>query len=183
MKISAFHAFVVFALLVSSPSFADPLTFTFSFHDALFGGDVAGIVEGLENNSVQAATSVFVTSNSLGYGIGEYVGDTAVNLWIVANGQIVGVEFLSHGAFNTLPDVVCCSLFITDSPIASDTIIGGLTNLPTSLGANADSIVTFARVTAPATPVGVPIPHTMLILLVLGLVGLIFHQHRKKSLS
>ena len=111
---------VVLVLLAGYPAFAIPITVDFSFSDTINGGDITGYVLGLEYNStVKPATSVFVTSNTAGYGIGEYVGNPTENAWSVLNGVVTRGSFISYGVFNTTPDVTCCTLIFL--PVLPDT--------------------------------------------------------------
>jgi hypothetical protein len=110
--------------VAAQPAFAIPIAFNFSFHDYVQNTNVQGYIEGLQDNSFQAATSVYVTSDSGGYGIGEYVGAPLTNSWHVTNGVIDYANFWSAGLINSPPAVTCCSLIIF-APL--NAVIGALT--------------------------------------------------------
>ena len=141
MKKNALSLMAVLVFLAGSPALALPISFDFSFHNYYNGsGDIAGSISGLEDNRFgQAAMSVVVTSNTLGYGLGEYVGLADQNYWDVVNGQITGVIFISFGGSNFAPDVVCCSLAFDEWY----GFIGGLTDDPHSTYLDIESQVTF----------------------------------------
>ena len=149
--------------LAGSRAFAIPMVFEFNYHDSDTGGDVAGIILGLDSNGLgQQATSVTVLSNTAGFGIGEYVGNPVSNSWDVIDGVITAVQFLSWGYLNEEPDVVCCTLtFLTLPPV-----IGGVVNSPDEPGNIYQVTIT------PFTPdPPVPAPHTLLLVLA-GLTSL-----------
>jgi hypothetical protein len=145
---------------------AAPLIVHFSFTDSANGPHtVAGVVRGLVDDlDGQAATSVEVTSNSAGFGIGEYVGSPAVNLWSVAGGQITALNFLSAGAVTT------ATLWLTTEGFPAP--VGGLAVSPAGGGASEDSLITF-------TVAAVPLPATLpLVVAALGGLGLIARRRR-----
>jgi hypothetical protein len=151
---------------------AAPLIVHFSFTDSANGPHtVAGVVRGLVDDlDGQAATSVEVTSNSAGFGIGEYVGSPAVNLWSVAGGQITALNFLSAGQGNTAPAVTTATLWLTTEGFPAP--VGGLADSPTGGGASEDSLITF-------TVAAVPLPATLpLVVAALGGLGLIARRRR-----
>jgi hypothetical protein len=170
MKTTALFLLAILASLAGSSANALPITFTFSFHDYYNGGDVTGIINGLnDNGNGQAATSVYVTSNSAGYGVGEYVGAPFVNLWDVVNGVISPtVDFTSLGIFNTAPDVVCCSL-------AFDGTAAGLSKYANIVTTVTNSVVTFTS--REETNVPLPAP---LALIGLGLLGVGISRSRQR---
>src|SRR5262245_2690593 len=91
------------------PVSASALSFNFSFDG------VTGVISGLaDNTSNQPATSVQVTSNTAGFGVGEYVGNPFSNAnrnsFSVSAGVITFAFFESSGANNSSPAVTCCSL-------------------------------------------------------------------------
>src|SRR5262245_45962690 len=80
------------------------LSFNFSFDG------VTGVISGLaDNTSNQPATSVQVTSNTAGFGVGEYVGNPFSNAnsnsFTVSAGVITIVNFQSLGGNNSSPAV------------------------------------------------------------------------------
>jgi hypothetical protein len=171
MKRSAFLLVVIIVSLARSSAFATPVSIAFSFHDDNFGSDITGIIEGLDDNgSGQAATSVVVTSNSAGYGTGEYVGVPNINIWDLVNGVITSVYFISFGINNTAPDVVCCSLVITNDLLPNEPVAGGLQDTVDTLDYNGSSLVTFTIRNST-----VPLPQTIL-LLIAGLACLGVHR-------
>lgn len=92
-------------------SYAATMDFRFSFLNVSYGGGlIEGFVRGLENNATSSATSIEVTANPLGYGIGEYVGDPNPNTFTVVDGSITESFIGAFGVSNTAPDVTCCSL-------------------------------------------------------------------------
>lgn len=79
---------------------ANAATFEFTFNNANNSppGIVTGLITGLpENGVVQPASSVTVTSNTGGFGLGEYVIGAAVtsNAFSTVNGNITFANFLS----------------------------------------------------------------------------------------
>jgi len=93
------------------------------------GGTVTGLVRGLSEGT-GAATSVEVTSNTTGVGIGEYVGSPLVNSWTVTGGEIVAFDFLSAGVLNTSPAVTDALLFLDSAELSGATFRAGLTVSP-----------------------------------------------------
>ena len=125
------------------------------------------------DNATSAATSVRVTSNTAGFGIGEYVGNPPSNVFTVSGGTITAPYiFESFGVLNTSPAVTCCSLaFNLTAGIIGAEPSAGLTNDRVSI--NFADGPTF-------TPV-VPIPAT-LPLFATGIAGLgLFGWRRKKA--
>jgi hypothetical protein len=139
------------------------LDFSFVFNNSLNGGGfVEGIIRGLfDNTADQAASSVEVTVNDGGFGIGEYVGNPEFNTWAVSNGVITSVSFTSYGALNADPAVTDSSLRLTFSE-------GGLTNSPDGLTWGISAGPVFKRLVPTSD---VPSPAT-LALFGLGLLGL-----------
>src|SRR6478735_11401663 len=92
---------------------ANALTFQFSFFNGV-GNDpaqslVQGIISGLQDNQPnQAATSVRVTSNPAGFGLGEYVPNPLLNSFTVGGGILTLVVFESFAA--AMSPIGCCSL-------------------------------------------------------------------------
>jgi hypothetical protein len=128
-------------LFSAVPAKASTLNFSFTFTNAaedssnnVYGGTVTGIVRGLADNATSAATSVEITSNTDGFGAGEYIGSPYANTWTVASGVITAYHFEDYGNSNSSPAQVCCALNIWSnypsqpalSPI-NDTISYGTT--------------------------------------------------------
>jgi hypothetical protein len=158
---------------VGQPAIARPVTIDFHFHDETNDIDVRGYVLGLEDNgNGQAATSVVVTSNSGGYGIGEYIGNPSINTWYVSNGNVYYVDFISSGMLNTPPAQTCCSLSLVDFfGLGSSYTIGGLSDDPSTPENNPRSGVTFTE-RVPTLPVpALPFPALALLALSLTAVG------------
>ena len=111
---------------------ASAIDFGFSFQNALNdseNGTVTGVIRGLEEGT-GAATSVEVFSNTAGYGIGEYVGSPASNVWTVLNGNIVTFDFLSFGEFNTSPAVTDSTLFFNSHRSFNALFVAGISPFP-----------------------------------------------------
>ena len=155
---------------------ANALTFQFSFHNPAVNDPaqslVQGIISGLQDNLPnQAATSVKVTSNPAGFGVGEYVGNPLANNFVVQAGAIVGFSFLSLGADNSIPAVTCCSLGLGFANFSA-----GLTN---SAGQNTQSP---AGLTFTLVPQVVPLPAALpLFATGLGALGLLGWRRKKKA--
>lgn len=94
---------------------ASALTFNFSFTNALFDPDaptdgdpntnwgvVTGTISGLSEGD-SAATSVVITSNTEGFGAGEYAPNADRNQWTVTGGLITAFNFASFGADHVPP--------------------------------------------------------------------------------
>jgi hypothetical protein len=130
------------------PVSAHALSFNFSFTNSTVPETVTGVITGLVDNSVSSATSVQVTSNTAGFGLGEYVGSPVPNSFTVSGGVITFYLFQSFGESNTSPAVTCCSLGLLEN-------VAALSNSPGLIFYG--GVVT--RVTfTPVTPVGVPGP-------------------------
>jgi hypothetical protein len=165
---------------VGQPAIARPVTIDFHFHDETNDIDVRGYVLGLEDNgNGQAATSVVVTSNSGGYGIGEYIGNPSINTWYVSNGNVYYVDFISSGMLNTPPAQTCCSLGLVDFfGTGTSYTIGGLRNDPsTPEHIDGRSSVTFTE-RGPNLPVPV-LPFPALALLALSLTAVGVYRRRR----
>ena len=164
MKLSLKTATVAVAtsLWLSFAASADPLTFDFSFTNITATKTVMGVITGLADNTTSAATSVQVTSNTLGFGLGEYVGSPVTNHFTVSGGAVTDFGFLSFGNGNTSPAVTCCSLgLFTTAPTGA--ALSNLSNEVDFNAAGAGLPVTFT----PAPSVPGPIAGA-------GLPGLIF---------
>jgi hypothetical protein len=140
---------VATSLWLSFAANADPLSFDFSFTSINPAETVMGVITGLsDNTNTSAATSVQVTSNTAGFGVGEYVGNPINNSFTVSGGMVTAYDFLDVGAANTSPAVTCCSLLISSDFFGA--LAAGLTNLPRE--------VIFGTVPVTFTPVAVPGP-------------------------
>ena len=144
---------VATSLWLSFAASADPLTFDFSFTTITAPKTVMGVITGLADNTTSAATSVQVTSNTAGFGIGEYVGNPSNNSFAVSGETVTGAFFTSFGALNTSPAVTCCSLEI--SLPAAFRGSAGLSNSPTQLVVDAFG-ATFTLVPGPIAGAGLP---------------------------
>ena len=146
-KLFALTSVAAVAVTCLAPVSASALSFTFSFRD----GDVTGVVSGLADSGISPATSVQVTSNIAGFGLGEYVGNPTINTFTVSAGLLTDVNFLTNGGNNASPDVTCCSLrlFFSNGSGAA-----GLSNSPTLVLAIPP--VTFAPVPGPIVGAGLP---------------------------
>lgn len=164
-------ALVLAALLAAAPARAATLDFAFTFTNTLFGGGtVTGVVRGLADNGLSNATSVEVTGNTDGFGLGEYNDQPDFNVWQVATGQLVSFLFEVFGAANSAPAVTCCTLQITSADGGS----AGLSQNPSGGSSTAAAGLTFRRIEASA----VPAPSAALVLAcALGLAGLARRWH------
>ena len=141
-KLFALTSFAAVAVTCLAPVSASALSFNFSFDG------VTGVISGLADNTPnEAATSVQVTSNTAGFGVGEYVGNPNSNQFSVSAGALTSVDFISLGANNASPAVTCCTLAMNIS-------FGGISNLPAATRLNSFPVT--------YTPVAVPGPSPVL---------------------
>jgi hypothetical protein len=146
MKSKLFALTSVVAVALLAPVSASALSFDFSFTN------VTGVISGLADNATSAATSVQVTSNTAGFGIGEYVGNPIFNSFTVSAGVITAASFASFGIANASPAVTCCSLGFLSG-------FGGLINDPRGFALPDVGRVTFtpaAAVPGPIAGAGLP---------------------------
>lgn len=171
-QISRFALIALLIAIAAQRAMAGTLAFDFSFHDEFSGNNVVGIVSGLNDNAGGPASSVLVTSNSGGYGVGEYVGNPGSNFWALESGIITLVLFESLGVQNTSPAVTCCSFAIAHGH-------------PQILGANLNDSPFFvhirngSRVTFTVRPSEIPVP-AGIVLLGLGLCGLVVTRRKRE---
>jgi hypothetical protein len=104
----------------------------FTFDNFMNGG---GTVEGTVTLPSSAdgnykASSVAVTSNSAGYGLGQYVAPPSRDAFIISGNKITDVHFYSFGLYNSSPAVTCCSLAFDNLGLAA-----ALSNSPNSVAA------------------------------------------------
>jgi hypothetical protein len=157
----------------TSHALAATLSFDFSFPNlGNGGGTVTGRVSGLTDNSISAADSVIILSNTLGFGFGEYVGNPLLNSWTVVGGVITNADFLSYGNSNTSPAVTDSTLRISYVLASSSSQWSGLTNNPYYYNTSTPGI-TFSLVPVPA-PAALP-------LLAFGFGSLGFLGWRRKN--
>ena len=117
-----------FISMAACPVKAD--TFHFSFTNSTNGGGtVTGTI--ILNATDTAATSLTVDTDTLGFGIGQYVGSPFPNSFTVVSGQITVANFLDFGSDNKSPAITCCSLNLL---LSGPTVQAGLSN--DSLGVN-----------------------------------------------
>ena len=83
-KLIALASFATVVATCLAPVSAGALTFNFSFTNSIYPETVTGVISGLVDNATSAATSVQVTSNTLGFGLGEYVGSPVTNHFTVS---------------------------------------------------------------------------------------------------
>ena len=162
----------VAATVLAGSAMAATVDYTFSFtnvHNG--GGTVTGIIRGLQDVGVSAATSVEVLTNTLGFGIGEYVGNPAENSFTVLAGSLINSVFFSFGSNNTAPAVTGGSLLLGFTSVA------GLTNLPDSISYGEVGSLTYTLV----EPTSVPLPASAW-LLVAALAGIGAASRRRKQL-
>ncbi len=94
MSIQKLAGAVCLAVTAATSGFAATLDFSFSFTDGT--ETISGVVYGLEDNATGAATGVSITSNSTGYGIGDYaLIETAplANSFTVSNGALTAADY------------------------------------------------------------------------------------------
>jgi len=174
----ALGAAMLATALAAAPASAAPLNFTFSFTNALNGGGtVSGIVRGLAEGT-GAATSVEVTANSLGFGLGEYIGSPDLNSWTVTGGAITAFDFLAFGAFNSAPAVTTATIFFDSADLLGASFRAGVGDSPFGVtnGDNSVSTADIGLVFAPAVA-PIPLPAAGLMLLA-GLGGLAVLRRR-----
>lgn len=141
------HALIAALLACCSLSSAQAALFDFSFtfsnRDGSYaGGTITGIVRGLTDNATSAASSVEITGNSDGFGLGEYIGNPLFNSWTMSGGLIAGYSFFSRGVGNSAPAVTCCTLLL-DSTVINGT---GLQDSPMGGGfSSARASISFTR--------------------------------------
>ena len=172
------------ALGVGFAESAAAVDFKFQFENDLNGGGtVEGVIRGLSDEGISAATSVEITSNTSGFGLGEYVGDPLINSWTVSGGILTGFAFSSSGSRNTSPDVTDSTLFLNSSLLAGASFRAGLSDSPGSIvtGApdvtTADIALTFPQdngdtepITGASVTTSIPEPTSALALLTVGAV-------------
>lgn len=186
----ALAAAVASAALAIGPASAAPMDFTFRFYNVLNDegvGRVTGVIRGLDEGT-GAATSVEVTGNDLGFGLGEYIGSPEQNSWTVTDGVLTSFFFAVIGAGNEVPYVTESSLFFDSRNIGGASFRAGLLDDAFSVDVSgsglstADFELTFSPVVGanpfpPAGPMPVPIPAAGL-MLIAGLGGLALMRRR-----
>ncbi len=161
---------VLLSFVVTTAVSASTLSFDFSFTNTINANEsITGIVRGLTDNSTGAAASVETLSNSGGFGLGEYVGDT--NTWTVAAGILTDYSFRSEGFWNSPPAVTCCSLSISSD--FNNQPEAGLFPVDFLSGLRSGSGLVF-------TPAEIPLPAGFPLLLagLAGLAGLRLKKNR-----
>jgi hypothetical protein len=132
---------------------------------------VSGILRGLAEGT-GAATSVEVTANSLGSGLGEFIGSPELNSWTVTGGAITAFDFLAFGIANSAPAVTTATLFFGSAVQDGASFRAGLADSPFAVttGNNSLSTSDIGLVFEPAIA-PIPLPAGGLMLLA-GLGGL-----------
>lgn len=148
------------ALGVGFAGAAAAVDFKFQFENELNGGGtVEGLILGLSDEGTSAATSVEITSNTAGFGLGEYVGNPLINSWTVSGGTLTDFAFSSSGSRNTSPAVTDNTLFLNSSLLAGASFRAGLSNSPGSIVigvpgvTTADIALTFPQDNDDAAPI------------------------------
>jgi len=143
---------------------AQAIDFKFQFTNTNGGSGsaiVEGFVRGLTEGEETGATSVEVTRNDDGFGLGEYVNDPQLspsNTWTVQNGVITGFSFRSFGAANSAPNVTDSSLFLASSTQATPgEVVAGLSADPSIAVVSTTSGLTFKPVVSETEPVPEPV--------------------------
>jgi hypothetical protein len=144
--------------LVASAASASTLQFEFIFSNDRQnpGSIVRGLITGLIDNATSAATSVRVTSNTAGFGLGEYAFFPNDNRFTVENGVITAFRFIARGLDSASDDLTCCSLGLTSNGQNSDpTRYGaGLEHSPQGVAFN----YVFMGAVAPLKIIPAPVP-------------------------
>ena len=157
-------------VFVMTPANAVTLAYNYSFTNiANGGGTVEGTIFGLTDDATSAATRLIVTSNTLGFGVGEYVGFASNNSFTVSGSVITAINFLSFGVLNSAPDVICCSLSFTTIPSLG--LVAGLTNEPGSAKRAFGTGLSFSLIPLPAA----------LPMFLLALAGLGFAARKRRQ--
>ena len=168
------------ALSVFATSAYASVVYDFTFDNSNNGG---GTVDGTVTlpssaDGTYAASSVEVTSNTAGFGVGEYVvflNEITNDTFVVSGGDITSASvFLDFGDANRSPGVKCCSLEFT----AFDSILdGGLSDMNGQLTDGPGSPVTFTLATTPI-PAALPLFATGL-----GGLGLFGWRRKRKQIA
>jgi hypothetical protein len=148
---------------------ANAATFSFSFQNtANGGGTVEGVVRGLAASGESSASSVEITANPLGFGLGEYIGSPMVNDFIVADGIVLLFNVTSVGSLNQPPAVGCCSLTLEGGYSTGDKVYGGDAGLNDNgfeaAGVGFDTGISFAPMEDSPGPAPIPLPASGLML-------------------
>ena len=153
----------------SAPCHAS-VVYEFSFDNVQNGG---GVVDGTitlpsSADGTYSATSVIVTTNPQGYGLGQYVGHPDANIFTISGGSISGATFESFGIDNS----ACCSLglFSTDA---------GLTQNTNSITFGENDPVTYALQATPLPPA------LLLFASALALIGVLgcYERHKARAIA
>jgi hypothetical protein len=165
---SRFFGVLAAALTLSvfaPPAYAD-VVYDFTFDNSANGG---GTVDGTVTlpssvDGIYPASSVVVTSNTAGFGLGEYFGGPFAitnNTFVVSGGHITTGDaaidftaFLDFGDANHSPVVTCCTLEF--AVFATTILAGGLSDMNGEVTDGPDDPVTFTLATTPI-PAALPL--------------------------
>jgi hypothetical protein len=181
VKIKFVAAALAGALMLAANFWSHPanaLTFQFSFNNPAVNDPAQGLVQGIisglqDNTAIQPALSLQVTSNSSGFGLGEYIGNPNSNFFTVSAGIITRAAFLDFGSDNSSPQVTCCTLVFEFIP--GEQIDAGLGNGPNGVFQVAANLV-FTPVAETPLPAALPLFATGL-----GALGLLGWRRKRKQ--
>jgi hypothetical protein len=161
---------VLGGMVLTAPAYA--VVYDFTFDNVINGG---GTVDGMltlpsSADGTYSASSVIVTSNTAGFGLGQYLGTARSNSFTISGGNITNANFIVFGIDNSSPDVVCCSLQLNNN-FLTGTLEGGLADLSALVRNEPADVLTFTMAPTSATPLPAGLPLFATGLGALGLLG------------